>query len=153
MVMAGADVAILCSVLLRRGIDHIKAIEREMKDWLVEHAYDSLEQMKGSMSQKNCPEPLGIYRKRTINSLTRPMGVWCERSQMAKLQRGKVHAMNAKRTYTTGDVMVLDADRYGHPLRFRPEKLQRIEHNDRASVLSADKYGHVCRAISTGTKY
>jgi len=54
--------------------------------------------------------------------------------------------MNCKRTYAVGDVMILDADRYGHPLIFRPGKLRRIEHHDRVSVLSADKYGHVCGA-------
>jgi hypothetical protein len=55
MVMAGADVAMLCSVLLRRWIDHIKVIEHEMEEWFVAHEYDSLVQLKGSMSQKNCP--------------------------------------------------------------------------------------------------
>jgi hypothetical protein len=39
--------------------------------------------------------------------------------------------------------MVLDADRYGHPLISRPGKVRRIEHHDRANVPSADKYGHV----------
>ena len=57
MLMAGADVTMLCSILLRRGIDHIKVIEREMREWMEEHGYDSVEQLKGSMSQKNCPEP------------------------------------------------------------------------------------------------
>jgi hypothetical protein len=39
--------------------------------------------------------------------------------------------------------MILDADRFGHPLTFRPENFRRIELDDRVSVLSADKYGHV----------
>ena len=49
MLMAGADVTMLCSVLLRRGIDHIRVIEREMREWM----YESVEQIKGIMSQKN----------------------------------------------------------------------------------------------------
>jgi hypothetical protein len=51
--------------------------------------------------------------------------------------------MSPKQADAAGDRMIVDADRYGHPLIFRPGKLQRIEDHDRASVLSADKYGHV----------
>jgi hypothetical protein len=51
--------------------------------------------------------------------------------------------MSSERTVAVDDVTIVDADRYGHPLIFRPGKLRRIEHYDRASVLSADKYGHV----------
>jgi dihydroorotate dehydrogenase (fumarate) len=70
MVMAGADVAMLCSVLLRRGIDHIKVIEREMEEWLVGHEYDSLVQLKGSMSQKNCPNPDAFERAQYVRGIT-----------------------------------------------------------------------------------
>jgi dihydroorotate dehydrogenase (fumarate) len=62
MLMAGADVTMLCSVLLRRGIEHLKVIEREMREWMEEHEYESVEQLKGSMSQKNCPEPAAFER-------------------------------------------------------------------------------------------
>ncbi len=62
MLMAGADVTMLCSVLLRRGIDHIRVIEREMREWLEEHEYESVEQIKGIMSQKNCPDP-GVFER------------------------------------------------------------------------------------------
>jgi len=70
MVMAGADVTMLCSVLLRRGIDHIKVIEREMEEWLVAHEYESLEQFKGSMSQKNCPDPDAFERAQYVRGIT-----------------------------------------------------------------------------------
>ena len=60
----------LCSVLLRRGIDHIKAIEREMKDWLLEHEYDSLEQMRGSMSQRNCPDADAFERAQYVRGIS-----------------------------------------------------------------------------------
>ena len=51
--------------------------------------------------------------------------------------------MSSKRTDAADDVTIMDADRYGHPLIFRPGKLRRIVRHDCASVLSADKYGHV----------
>ena len=70
MVMAGADVTMLCSVLLRRGIDYIKVIERGMEEWLVAHEYESLEQFKGSMSQKNCPDPDAFERAQYVRGIT-----------------------------------------------------------------------------------
>lgn len=69
MLMAGADVTMLCSVLLRRGIDHIKVLETEMKTWMEEHGYDSVEQLRGSMSQKNCPDPSAFERAQYMRAL------------------------------------------------------------------------------------
>jgi dihydroorotate dehydrogenase (fumarate) len=70
MLMAGADVTMLCSVLLRRGIDHIRVIEREMREWLEEHEYESVEQIKGIMSQKNCSEPTVFERAQYMRALS-----------------------------------------------------------------------------------
>ncbi len=70
MLMAGADVTMLCSVLLRRGIDHIRVIEREMLEWMEEHEYESVEQLKGSMSQKNCPDPAAFERAQYMRALS-----------------------------------------------------------------------------------
>jgi dihydroorotate dehydrogenase (fumarate) len=70
MLMAGADVTMLCSVLLRRGIDHIKVVEREMREWMEEHEYESVEQLKGSMSQKNCPDPSAFERAQYMRALS-----------------------------------------------------------------------------------
>jgi dihydroorotate dehydrogenase (fumarate) len=47
MLMAGADVTMLCSVLMARGIDYIHTIEHEMREWMEEHEYESVEQLKG----------------------------------------------------------------------------------------------------------
>jgi dihydroorotate dehydrogenase (fumarate) len=69
MLMAGADVTMFCSVLLRRGIDHISVIEREMREWMEEHEYESVEQLKGSMSQKNCPDPSAFERAQYMRAL------------------------------------------------------------------------------------
>ncbi len=69
LLMAGADVTMLCSVLLRRGIAHLNVIEREMREWMEEHEYESVEQLKGSMSQKNCPEPAAFERAQYMRAL------------------------------------------------------------------------------------
>lgn len=68
-IMAGADVTMLCSVLLRHGIGHIKVIEQEMLSWMQEHEYTSIEEMKGSLSHKNCPDPSAFERAQYIRAL------------------------------------------------------------------------------------
>lgn len=70
MLMAGADVTMLCSVLLRRGIDHIRVLEREMLQWLEEHEYESVEQLKGSMSQEHCPDASAFERAQYMRALS-----------------------------------------------------------------------------------
>jgi dihydroorotate dehydrogenase len=73
MTMAGADVTMLCSVLLRRGIDHIRVIENEIKEWLQVNEYDSLEQLKGSMSQEVVRIPR-LSSGRSTSVAFRPLG-------------------------------------------------------------------------------
>jgi len=69
VLLAGADVAMLCSVLLRHGIDHLRVIEREMSDWMAERGYESVEQLKGSMSQKTCPDPSLFERAQYMRAI------------------------------------------------------------------------------------
>jgi dihydroorotate dehydrogenase (fumarate) len=69
MLMAGADVTMLCSVLLRRGIGHLSVIEKELAEWLEEHEYDSVEQLKGSMSQAKCPDPEAFERAQYVRGI------------------------------------------------------------------------------------
>jgi dihydroorotate dehydrogenase (fumarate) len=52
-VAAGAAVVQIASELLRNGIDRIEEILAEMSNWLVEHEYESLDMLKGSLSQSN----------------------------------------------------------------------------------------------------
>ena len=67
---AGADVTMLCSTLLRHGIPQITAIERDLSNWLTEHEYESVTQLKGSLSQKKCPEPAAFERAQYMKALT-----------------------------------------------------------------------------------
>jgi dihydroorotate dehydrogenase (fumarate) len=62
MMMAGADVTMLCSALLRHGVGRVGEILTDLKTWMEEHEYDSISTMKGSMSQKSCPEPAAFER-------------------------------------------------------------------------------------------
>ena len=56
-VMAGADGVQLVSALLRHGPARLRQVKDEMADWMEEHEYESLAQMKGSMSRESCPDP------------------------------------------------------------------------------------------------
>ena len=47
----------MASALLAHGMARIGQIQNEIAAWLEEKEYDSVEQMKGSMSCANCPDP------------------------------------------------------------------------------------------------
>ena len=70
MLMAGADVTMLCSTLIRHGIGHIKVIEQELAAWMEEHEYESVAQLKGSLSQKNCPAPTAFERAQYMRAIS-----------------------------------------------------------------------------------
>jgi dihydroorotate dehydrogenase (fumarate) len=76
MLMARGDVTMLCSVLLRRGIGHIAVIEREICEWMEQHEYDSVKQLKGSVSQKNCPDPSAFERAQYMRAVTVPAEIF-----------------------------------------------------------------------------
>jgi dihydroorotate dehydrogenase (fumarate) len=61
-VMVGADVANVCSVLLKGGIGKIDDLLTGLATWMEEHEYESVEQMKGSMSHKSVREPAAFER-------------------------------------------------------------------------------------------
>jgi dihydroorotate dehydrogenase (fumarate) len=69
MLMAGADVTMLCSVLLSKGLGVIREIETKMCDWLAEHDYQSVRQLQGTMSQKYCADPGAFERAQYMRSI------------------------------------------------------------------------------------
>jgi dihydroorotate dehydrogenase (fumarate) len=68
--MAGADATMLCSALMRHGITHIQRIEMDLISWLKEHDRNSLNELKGVMSQKNCPDPSAFERAQYVRGLS-----------------------------------------------------------------------------------
>jgi dihydroorotate dehydrogenase (fumarate) len=70
LVMAGADVTMLCSALMRHGIQRIQRIEMEIAAWLEDHKYSSLSEVKGIMSQQNCPDPSAFERAQYVHGLS-----------------------------------------------------------------------------------
>jgi dihydroorotate dehydrogenase (fumarate) len=80
LLMVGSHVTMLCSSLLRNGINHLRYVERGLRDWMEEHEYESVKQMQGSMSQIRCSDP-GAF----------------ERAQYMKAVKGVQHVMVTSR--------------------------------------------------------
>jgi dihydroorotate dehydrogenase (fumarate) len=57
LLLAGADVVMTTSALLRHGPEHLRVMERFMRDWMSEREYDSVAELRGSMSRRNVPDP------------------------------------------------------------------------------------------------
>jgi dihydroorotate dehydrogenase (fumarate) len=68
-IMAGADVVTMASVLLKRGADHLGALQKDLLRWMEENEYESVEQMKGSMSQQSVADPTAFERANYIKIL------------------------------------------------------------------------------------
>ncbi len=69
LLMVGADVTMLCSSLLRNGIDHLRSVEQGVRQWMESHEYESVQQMKGSMSQIRCADPSAFERAQYMRAV------------------------------------------------------------------------------------
>jgi dihydroorotate dehydrogenase (fumarate) len=69
LLMVGADITMLCSTLLRNGISHLRYIEQGLVAWMDKHEYESVEQMKGSMSQMRCSDPSAFERAQYMRAV------------------------------------------------------------------------------------
>ena len=69
LLLAGADVTMLASALLRRGPKHLRQVIGGLSSWLDEHEYHSVMEMKGSMSQSASPDPGAFERANYMRSL------------------------------------------------------------------------------------
>ncbi|HEY4913011.1 MAG TPA: dihydroorotate dehydrogenase-like protein [Candidatus Dormibacteraeota bacterium] len=69
LLLAGADVTMMASALLRRGPKHMSQVIAGLGAWLDEHEYTSVRQMKGSMSQAASPEPGAFERANYMRTL------------------------------------------------------------------------------------
>ena len=65
----GADIANTTSALLQHGIGHITTLVEGMARWMEEHEYDSVDMMKGSLSQRNVAEPAAFERANYMKTL------------------------------------------------------------------------------------
>ncbi|MBI4788206.1 MAG: dihydroorotate dehydrogenase-like protein [Chloroflexi bacterium] len=67
--MAGANVAMMTSALLERGIDHLRVVLADLVRWMEEREYVSIQQMRGSMSQRAVAHPAAFERANYMKML------------------------------------------------------------------------------------
>ncbi len=57
LLLAGADVVMATSALLRHGPEHLVVMERFLREWMVARDYVSVNELRGSVSRENVPDP------------------------------------------------------------------------------------------------
>jgi dihydroorotate dehydrogenase (fumarate) len=69
VMMAGGDVAMICSELLENGYQRISEILKDLEKWMEKNEYNSIEMMKGSMSQSSVIDPVAFERANYMKAL------------------------------------------------------------------------------------
>jgi dihydroorotate dehydrogenase (fumarate) len=70
MILAGANVTMMASTLLKHGIEYVGTVETELREWMEQHEYESVEQMRGSVSQMHADDPSAFERAQYMKALT-----------------------------------------------------------------------------------
>lgn len=73
--LVGADVAMTTSALLRRGPEHLAMVEAELRAWMADHEYESVTELRGSVTTATSADPAAFERAnylRTLHSWTTP---------------------------------------------------------------------------------
>jgi dihydroorotate dehydrogenase (fumarate) len=60
--MCGAHATQMVSALLRHGPGHLRVVRREVEEWMTEHEWSSLSEMRGNMSLGRIPDPAAYER-------------------------------------------------------------------------------------------
>jgi nitrite reductase (NO-forming) len=71
---AGADAAVMTSALLRNGPDHLRPLEVQVRDWMDRHGFETLDQLRGRLSQRSVPDPRAFERANYIRTLASHAG-------------------------------------------------------------------------------
>lgn len=69
LIMAGANVTMMCSALLRYGPRKIREVLTGVQQWMVEHEYSTLSEMRGSMSHQSVADPSSFERANYMKAL------------------------------------------------------------------------------------
>jgi len=69
LILAGADVAMSTSALLHHGPAHLRTIEAQLCDWMDEHDYQSVSQMRGAVASHAASDPAAYERANYIGNI------------------------------------------------------------------------------------
>jgi dihydroorotate dehydrogenase (fumarate) len=67
--MVGADVVMMTSALLRHGPEHVATVETELRAWMSEQEYESVDQLRGSASTATADDPDAFQRANYMATL------------------------------------------------------------------------------------
>ena len=70
LILAGANVTMMTSALLRHGPGQLTAVRNGVERWFSERGYESLDQARGSVSQASVPDPIAFERSNYMKALT-----------------------------------------------------------------------------------
>jgi dihydroorotate dehydrogenase (fumarate) len=74
VLLAGANVGLVASVLYQRGVDQIGAILSGVESWMTANDYSSVKQLLGSMSRERCPNATVFQSGNYMKTLTSFVG-------------------------------------------------------------------------------
>lgn len=80
LILAGADVVMMASALLRHGASHLGQVVAGIESWLSQHEYSSVAQAKGSLSHSNSPHPEAYERANYMRTLVAYSSDWRARN-------------------------------------------------------------------------
>ncbi len=69
LLMAGADVVMSTSAVLHHGPGHFRTLEAELVNWMTEHEYESVNQLRGSATQAGVEDPSAFERANYLRTL------------------------------------------------------------------------------------
>ena len=67
--LVGADVAMMTSAVLRHGPEHVRTVEEQLVAWMRDHEYDSVSQLRGSVSYATSDDPAAFERTNYVRML------------------------------------------------------------------------------------
>ena len=69
VLLVGADVAMTTSAVLHNGPEYLRTIEAGLVAWMAEHEYESVDQLRGSVSQAAVADPSAFERANYMRTL------------------------------------------------------------------------------------
>ncbi|MGB9598146.1 MAG: dihydroorotate dehydrogenase-like protein, partial [Candidatus Poribacteria bacterium] len=61
-ILAGANVTMMTSAIMKNGINHITKLKNELAEWMDKHEYKSITEIRGKLSQQSVKEPSAFER-------------------------------------------------------------------------------------------
>jgi dihydroorotate dehydrogenase (fumarate) len=79
----------MTSALLHNGPDHLRSVELGLRDWMDRHRYETIDQLRGQLSQRSVPDPAAFERANYIKTLASrtPPAAECRSASMGPGQR------------------------------------------------------------------